>query len=1264
MPENMSHSLVNPNQLRAFGSLIQDNPFDGPLSLTDPEDDVRVPMYLDGTNIVFATRTPSQFELDNCKHVQLCSEHEWNPACLKIPRSGISAVDLYSENLDNIGFTDEGELYNPDTFSRRLVASCRVRTMPVSRHVHEILTDVNSPPNFTTENRRADVTPQALADRWMIGLEQATLTLKSTTQRYLRSALLPLARRYKADRIFHRPRLQGEWFTDTVFNNVKSKDGNICGQIFANDSYFATFYPMDTKKKAGDALRIFCKEFGVPDTLRHDGAKEMCEKNTEFRSQVRKHDITTHISEADLHNQSPAEGVVREVRRKWYRVMFKKRVPRIFWDYGMKWVCETMQRTHLRAKRVDGGVPLQKIVGDTVDISNYLEFGFYDRVWYRDNAGLGVQKLGRWLGVAENIGSIMTYYILQSNGEIVARSTVSNITNLEAQTDAHMAIMKEYDDEISRRIKADEFPVDGDKPDPELWADLKDVDEDFREEFFKVYQDENLPDAMDDVVLQPSPGIANSEILSMELALPRDGANPELARVKRRKKDSDGNPIGTANKNPVLDTRVFEVEFGDGHTAAMTANAIAENLFSQVDQDGHRLLLMDEIMDHRRGSDGMMADDAFVTSANGQQRKKQTTRGWELLIRWKDGSETWTPLKDMKESYMVETAEYAVQSKIHEEPAFAWWVPTVIKKRAIILSKVKSKYWQKTHKYGIEIPKSIEHAKKLDAKNNNTLWWDAICDEMATVRVAFEEIDEGGIPRGYTHIDCHMIFDIKLGENYRRKARFVAGGHKTGAPSSITYASVVSRDSVRICLLVAALNGLDVLSCDIKGAYLTAPAREKVVTTAGPEFGPELEGKMLRITRALYGLKSAGAAFRAHLAEHLHSMSYRPSYADPDVWMRPAIKRNGDRYYEYLLAYCDDLLSISMKPMKTMLQIKEKFELKNDKIAEPEDYLGATLSKMQNNSGLDCWTQSSDKYLSASVRNVEAKLKESGRQGLPSAKQCRTPFVTNYRAELDTSPELRLEGHRYFQELIGMLRWAVELGRLDILLEVSLLSAYLASPKKGHLEAAFHIFGYIKHHDKRKIAFDPDHPRIDERRFQNYDWTDFYKDAEEAKPTNAPPPLGCAVSTHCFVDANLAGNTITRRSQMGILIFINKAPIIWLSKRTNTVETSTFGSEIVAMKYAVELIESLRYKLRMFGIPIEGPTNVFCDNKAVTRNCSTPESTLQKKHHSINYHRNREAVATGTIRIAWEDTRTNLADVFTKVMSAIQRNGLFDKFMY
>ena len=1260
MPDSLEHSLVNPNQLRAFGTMIQDNPFGGPMSLEDPEETVIVPLKLDGTNIGFTTRTPSQKELDECQHLHLTSQHEWDPGNLTVPRYELSALGKKVDRSDSYDNHDSEEIFNVDNFSRRLVASCRVLSIPEKRKIQEVLTDVIGPPTFVTQDRRADVSPQSLADRWMIGLEQAKLTLKSTTQRYLRSALLPTSRRYKADRIYLQPRLQGEWFTDTVFGTVKSKDGNNCGQIFANGAYFATFYPMDSKSKAGDSLRVFCKEFGVPELLRHDGAMEMRGKNSEFQKQVRKHNISTHVAEAELHNQSPAEGVVREVRKKWYRVMFKKRVPKILWDYGMRWVCETLSRTHLRANRIDGGVPLQGITGDTIDISNYLEFGFYDRVWYRDNAGLGEPKPGRWLGVAENIGSIMTYHILQENGRVVARSTVWNPTNLEMQTDDVKAIFTAYDVEIARRLGTADFPVEGDKPDPELWADLKETDEDFREEFFKVYQDSDLPNAVDD---EPTPGIADTELLRMELALPRDGDGPELARVKRRKTDRDGKPIGRANKNPILDTRVFEVEFLDGHTAAMTANAIAENLFAQVDQEGHRLLLMDEIIDHRRGPDAVTQAEAFITSPSGQKRRKTTTKGWDLLIRWKDGSETWTPLKDMKESYMVQTAEYAVQNRLHEEPAFAWWVPTVIKKRQAILSKVKSKYWQKTHKYGIEIPKSIRHARELDTKNGDTLWWDAICDEMASVRVAFEVCD--GIPPGYTHIDCHMIFDVKLGENYRRKARLVAGGHKTGAPTSITYSSVVSRDSVRICLLAAALNGLEVMACDIKGAYLTAPAREKVVTTAGEEFGPELKGKTLLITRALYGLKSAGAAFRAYLAEHLHSMDYRPSYADPDVWMRPAVKPNGETYYEYLLAYVDDLLSISLNPMKTMLRVKDKFELKGDKIAPPEDYLGAVLGKMKTTSGTECWTQSADKYLAASVENVEAKLKSSGRvDGLPSKKKCLTPFESSYRPELDVTPELALEGHRYFQELIGVLRWGVEIGRLDILLEVALLSAYLANPREGHLEAAFHIFGYLKHEPKRKIAFDPDHPSINERRFKKYDWTDFYRDAQEPIPPNAPPPRGKEVSTHCFVDANLAGNTVTRRSQMGILLFVNKAPIIWLSKRTNTVESSTFGSEIVAMRSAVDMIESLRYKLRMFGIPIEGSTNVFCDNEAVTKNCGTPESTLKKKHHSIAYHRNREAVAAETIRIAKEDSETNLADVFTKLMAAVKRTELFDKFMY
>ena len=111
-------------------------------------------------------------------------------------------------------------------------------------------------------------------------------------------------------------------------------------------------------------------------------------------------------------------------------------------------------------------------------------------------------------------------------------------------------------------------------------------------------------------------------------------------------------------------------------------------------------------------------------------------------------------------------------------------------------------------------------------------------------------------------------------------------------------------------------------------------------------------------------------------------------------------------------------------------------------------------------------------------------------------------------------------------------------------------------------------------------------------------------------------------------------------------------------------EISTFGSEFIASRIAVEMIESLRYKLRMFGVPIHGPTNVFMDNEAVYKSTSVPESTLKKKHLSCAWHRCREAVASKIIRVAKEGTDTNLADLFTKIMPGPRREQLLDMFTY
>ena len=183
---------------------------------------------------------------------------------------------------------------------------------------------------------------------------------------------------------------------------------------------------------------------------------------------------------------------------------------------------------------------------------------------------------------------------------------------------------------------------------------------------------------------------------------------------------------------------------------------------------------------------------------------------------------------------------------------------------------------------GVRIPKSW---KNVNDQNGNTLWWDAICKEMRNVRPAFEVFEgtKDQLPVGYQFMKCHMIFDVKFRENVRHKAWFGAGGYMTETPATLTYSSVVSRDSVWIALTVAALNDLQVMSCDIHNAYLMTDYQEEIWTYAGPKFGSD-QGSIMFMRKALYGLKSSGAAFWAHLAETLHDIGFCPTRADPDDW--------------------------------------------------------------------------------------------------------------------------------------------------------------------------------------------------------------------------------------------------------------------------------------------------------------------------------------------------------------------------------------------
>jgi hypothetical protein len=273
-----------------------------------------------------------------------------------------------------------------------------------------------------------------------------------------------------------------------------------------------------------------------------------------------------------------------------------------------------------------------------------------------------------------------------------------------------------------------------------------------------------------------------------------------------------------------------------------------------------------------------------------------------------------------------------------------------------------------------------------------------------------------------------------------------------------------------------------------------------------------------------------------------------------------------------------------------------------------------------------------------------------------------------YVPELDITEELNEKDVTFFQELIGVLRWATEIGRVDILLEVSLLSQYQANPQEGHLEQLLHIFAFLKHHPKLTLYLSPELPIIDYGVFQTKkeDFSEIYRDADESLPHRMPVPRGRSVVTTAYVDASHAANKKTRRSHTGYVIFLNRAPVVWYIKRQQTVETSTFSSEFIALKACLEAIEHLRFKLRCFGIPMPKgePTHVLCDNESVVKNTTNVESTLNKKHSSVAYHHCRWSVAAGVISLAHIRTDDNIADCFTKRLPVLKRNYLFGEWTY
>ena len=563
-----------------------------------------------------------------------------------------------------------------------------------------------------------------------------------------------------------------------MFAEKPSARGNTCAQLFVSAEGFADGMPLKTKADAPEALERLCRNVGIPKLLVSDGAKE--ELYGDWGRIVKNNLIQIRQTEPYSGWQNRCEDEIREVKKHYNRIMMINKCPSAFWDFGWEYTVEMRKRLSRRA--AGERPPGETISGETQDISEFMDFDFYQWVIYRDKAGYPNEPInvGRWLGISHQVGSPMTYWILKTNGQVISRSTV--IPMKTNQKEIHREEMEKLDKAVREKYgnyepeDIDVFDND-DMEDPMTIQNNEDngTEVDKKQDSELDQDNENQQDETEGPTL-----FANAEIY-----LPHGDRN-EIAKVIGRKRNADGNFIGRAHANPILDSRVFTVRFPDGEEKDVAYNVLAEHLFSQVDEEGKQHQIFKEIVSHRKKKTAIDKADQYRIGKDKRKTKKKTTAGWDLEVEWRDGSTSWLPLKELKETNAIEVAEYAITNRINEEPAFDWWAKDVIKKKKRLIKLSRSKHVRKGYKFGIQILRTVEEALVIDKDNKNTLWYDAIMKEMKNVRVAFEAKEQGTPPPpGYKHVALMMIFDIKM--DFTRKARLVARGDQTETPTTLTY---------------------------------------------------------------------------------------------------------------------------------------------------------------------------------------------------------------------------------------------------------------------------------------------------------------------------------------------------------------------------------------------------------------------------------------------------------------------------------------------
>jgi hypothetical protein len=703
-------SLINLNQIRHAGHQTDDIPkfLSQGKSLHGIEtlDGDYIPFELKGRASLLYSRVPTQHELDNCQHIDLTCDQPWDPNSkdweeneAKYTRHDRSRRACYTDSVPVDILPDWPPLpvspgsVVPDFHNRVMNPRDIVREIKYAT----IGASISSP-------RVLDVDRDKL--RRILGhvpMEVVERTLTATTQLAERTGEMPLHRRYKTkfEQLRYR-RLKCTLYSDTFKSSIKSSRGHTHTQGFVcGDSYFIYHYLMKAESAADQGLAEFIHNIGIPAQLHTDNAK--VETLSKWKKLTSSHWIKTTVTEPYSPWQNRCEHEFGAARIHTRLVLETTKCPEQLWDYALAYVI--FVRNHTARKALAWITPITAMTGDTHDISEILVFEFFEPVQYFDNPDVkfpqNKAKVGRWLGIATNVGQALCYHILTDKGTVITRSTVTPLQNLDSSAlqtalatfDATIReIYQPSDFALGNKIKAPAFrrdeamkvarrsddPGDGNTRNRHVLYDLNEGDD-------HIQLDPGL--TVDDFFENDSPDQDPTSLIIGTDVLLTSGAVQRQGRVTKR--DRDGTPV------PNDDPGNFVVEFDDGTEEVHGYQALLDAVYKQVDDDGNEWYTFDDIVDHQKRPRG------------GRGR----TRGWFLRVKWANGEFTWEPLTSLKESNPYPVAKYAADHDLLSEHAFSYWAPTVLKKADRWIRAAKTRKKKNRYKYGIEVSRSTTNVR-------------------------------------------------------------------------------------------------------------------------------------------------------------------------------------------------------------------------------------------------------------------------------------------------------------------------------------------------------------------------------------------------------------------------------------------------------------------------------------------------------------------------------------------------------------------------